>query len=347
MTYIKSLSKINEINYAVVSTTLEFADFLGAVKARWAVNRNQYNVKPGLYAVGNPDESSDVFVSANYKLSFDALRKNLSDINAWILVLDTKGINVWCAAGKGTFGTNEIISKIRQTELEKIVSIKRLIVPQLGAPGVSAHEVKKQTGFSVIYGPVRADDLKKFISNNYKADETMRTMVFPAYQRLKLTPVEIVGSIKQLLLILAAFFLVSGFSATGYSIDTIWSQSFKTILNIFIAYLGGTVITPVLLPWITFRSFSFKGIVVGLLLSVLLFILKLSGNNLIEIIGLAFINMAITSYVAMNFTGCTTYTSLSGVLKEMKIALPLQITIASIGVVCWITARFLSYNISL
>lgn len=346
MSYIKSYSKINELEYAVVSSTLEFQDFIGAIAARWAVNRNSYKVNPGLYAIGNPDSTSDVFVSANYKLSFDALRKNLSGINAWILVLDTKGINVWCAAGKGTFGTNEIVSKINQTGLDKIVTQRRLILPQLGAPGVSAHEVRKQTGFSVIYGPVRADDLKAFISNKYKADENMRTMVFPIYQRLKLTPVEIVGSLKQLILILALFFLVSGVSKDGYSIDTAWTQSFKTILSIFTAYIGGTVITPVLLPWIPFRSFSLKGIIVGFLLSLILTLLHLSGNNLIEILGLSFMSIALTSYLAMNFTGCTTYTSLSGVLKEMKLTLPVQITLTSLGIICWIIARFVSYNIT-
>src|SRR4030042_5350466 len=87
-----------------VTTRLHFRDKLGAVKVRWLIGRNNYKVDPGLYATGSPDETSDVFVSANYKLSFDHLRKNLDGINAWILVLDTKGVNVWCAAGKGTVG---------------------------------------------------------------------------------------------------------------------------------------------------------------------------------------------------------------------------------------------------
>ena len=63
---------------------------------------------------------SDVFVTANYKLSFDNVRKNLSGINAWILILDTKGINVWCAAGKGTFGTKELVNRIGRFRLKKL-----------------------------------------------------------------------------------------------------------------------------------------------------------------------------------------------------------------------------------
>ena len=66
---------------------------------RWSIGRNNYKIEPGIYALGSPDKNSEVLVTANYKLSFDTLRKNLTGLNVWILVLDTKGINVWCAAG--------------------------------------------------------------------------------------------------------------------------------------------------------------------------------------------------------------------------------------------------------
>ncbi|MCG6550932.1 MAG: hypothetical protein L7F77_01295, partial [Candidatus Magnetominusculus sp. LBB02] len=85
-----------------VSATLSRNDQWGAVKCRLTSFRNKYTVTPGLYAVGRPSDNSDVFVSANYKLSFDKLRSALPGKDAWILALDTKGINVWCAAGKGT-----------------------------------------------------------------------------------------------------------------------------------------------------------------------------------------------------------------------------------------------------
>lgn len=87
-----------------IETSQVFRDISGAWKARWGINRMSYKVPPGLYAVGQPNQDSPVLVSANYKLSFDMLRKELAGLDAWIMVIDTKGINVWCAAGKGTFG---------------------------------------------------------------------------------------------------------------------------------------------------------------------------------------------------------------------------------------------------
>jgi hypothetical protein len=127
--------------------------------SRWGWKRESHRVEPGLYRLGNPTPDTPVFASANYTLSFDALRSALDGIDAWILVLDTNGINVWCAAGKGTFGTEELIRRIGSTGLPDIVRHRKIIVPQLGAPGISWPEVVRRSKFLVEYGPVRATDL--------------------------------------------------------------------------------------------------------------------------------------------------------------------------------------------
>ncbi len=90
-----------------------------------------YKIHPGLYAFGNPDRQSPVLVTANYKMSFDRLREAISERSAWLLVLNTEGINVWCAAGKETFGTTELVRRIALTGLDKIVDHRRLVLPQL------------------------------------------------------------------------------------------------------------------------------------------------------------------------------------------------------------------------
>jgi len=107
---------------------------------------------------------STVFASANYTMSFDALHSGLGGLDAWILVLDTRGINVWCAAGKGTFGTEELVSRIAKQRLSSIVNHRKIVLPQLGAPGVSAPEVARRTGFRVEWGPVRAEDIRAWLA---------------------------------------------------------------------------------------------------------------------------------------------------------------------------------------
>src|SRR5512139_2025308 len=152
-----------------IRTGLTFRDRIGSIKVRFGVGRTNYRVSAGLYAVGNPGTGSPVLVSANYKLSFDRLRSSLSGRDAWILVLDTDGINVWCSAGKGTFGTDEIVRRVQDSSLDRFVSHRVLVVPQLGAPGVSAHEVRRRCGFRVEYGPVRAEDLPAYLDAGMKA----------------------------------------------------------------------------------------------------------------------------------------------------------------------------------
>jgi hypothetical protein len=311
----------------VVSTNPNFKDTLGALKVRWGIGRMSYKINPGLYAVGKPDHTSPVLVSANYKLTFDALRKELSGLDCWILILDTKGINVWCAAGKGTFGTDELVGRISKTGLSGIVSHRELMLPQLGASGVSAHEVARQTGFSVIYGPVRAKDIKAFLDSGFKASKEMRTVKFTMWDRLVLTPVELVSAAKSSLMVFGVLFLINLFAARPFG------------LSDFIAYTGavitGTVITPLLLPVIPGRAFAWKGWLLGLLwtLGFIWFSGWLVPGFLLLAIGYLLVLPSLSAFLAMNFTGSSTYTSFSGVIKEMKRAVPLIALSSAAGIV--------------
>jgi hypothetical protein len=321
-----------------VPTTLSKSDKWGNLKVRLAINRMKYKVKPGLYVVGNPDNDSTVLVTANYKLSFDTLRKELTGMDAWILVLDTKGINVWCAAGKGTFGTDELVHRIEVTGLKEIVNHRRLIVPQLGATGVAAHKVKKRSGFSVIYGPVRAADIPAFLESDMKATPEMRQVTFSISDRLKVIPVEVmVGGVK-LLIVMAIFFLPSGLNRSGYSFQL--DISIASVLNLLMAYAAGTILAPLLLPWLPGRSFSLKGAEIGIVVFIVSYLSNLAGSHIVQIIAWLLLIPALSSFLTMNYTGSSTYTSLSGVKKEMHTAVPLQIAAVVIGVVLWITGRF-------
>ncbi|MDR2527522.1 MAG: hypothetical protein LBD04_00690 [Synergistaceae bacterium] len=278
-----------------------------------------YKVSPGLYGVGKPDSNSPVLVSANYKLTFDTLRKNLSSLDCWLLILDTKGVNVWCAAGKSAFGTEELINRIDETGLAEIVAHRRLILPQLGASGVNGGEVARRSGFSVVFGPVRASDIKRFIADGFKATREMRTVKFGTLDRLVLTPVELIAAVKTSLFVFGMLFLMNLFAARHFGIYD------------FAAYMGavltGTVFTPLLLPIIPGKAFSWKGWLLGLIWSV--FALWLFGWFSLDFwslaVGYLLLLPSVSGYLAMNFTGSSTYTSPSGVLKEMRIALPFLI----------------------
>ena len=326
----------------VISANWSLDDFWSTVKVRWSVGRNHYIVTPGVYAMGTPDKDSRVFVTANFKLSFDHLRRALSGMNAWILVLNTRGINVWCAAGKKTFGTVELVNRIKKHELEKLVSHRKIILPQLGATGVAAYKVREQTGFSVIYGPVLASDIKAFLDSGLKATNEMRTITFPFWERVKLIPVDIFYARYWLLLIPAVFLILSGLGTDGYSIDRAVIHGGRAVINLFAGYLSGCVLAPAFLPWIPFRRFSLKGLLSGLSAGLILLFSGLLGNNPIGQIAWILMIAGISSFMTMNFTGSSTFTSLSGVQKEMKTALPMQIVLAATGLIAWIISNFVS-----
>ena len=329
----------------VVESRLRFRDRLGALKVRCAIGRMNYRVDPGLYALGTPDADSPVFVSANFKMSFDRLREALPGRDAWILVLDTDGINVWCAAGKGTFGTGELAGRIEASGLAQVVRHRKLIVPQLGAPGISAHEVQRLSGFKVVYGPVRAEDLPVFMESGMKAAPGMRIKTFTIGERLSLVPVEMIHAFKIFLMVLPLVFLLSGFGGYGGFVSSALALGGFNSLGVVMAILAGCLLTPALLPWLPGRAFSLKGVWPGIACALLFLVLRnawsaLPAAGVLWSAAWMLIIPGVSAYLAMSFTGCSTFTSLSGVKKEMRIAVPAQIAALALGTVSWMISIF-------
>jgi hypothetical protein len=332
----------------VISTDLAMCDYWEHVKCRTSAFRNGYAVKPGLYAAGSPGRDSDVLVSANYKLSFDTLRKALRGLNAWVLVLDTKGINVWCAAGKGVFGTGELLRLISLTSLERVVDHRKIIVPQLGAPGISSHQVKKASGFKVYYGPVRAGDIGAYIAAGYKATGDMRTVNFPVVDRLVLTPMEISPAMKKYYPLYAlVVLLIAGLQPSGIFFRDALIGGLPFLLLGLVSVLAGALVTPVLLPFIPFRSFALKGWLAGLV-CVLLFVrfIPMAGqlNPVLLLFTFLFFPLA-SSYIALQFTGSTTFTGMSGVKKELKISVPVYMAGVAVSIVILLGYKFFQWRI--
>ncbi len=321
-----------------ISTRLSLRDHLGAARVRWGIRRAHYRVPPGLYAVGAPLADSPVLVTANFKLTLDYLRRELSELDAWILVLDTRGINVWCAAGKGTFSTDEIVKRVEEAHLDKVVTHRRLVVPQLGATGVAKHLVRKGCGFTVNYGPVRAADLPAFINNNHKATAQMRTVRFPTWERAKLIPVEAstLWKWKTVVAVLVIAFL-AGLGGDRAFDAARWGIRVGIVYGLLVVpVLAGSVIVPAALPIIPGRAFATKGALVGAVLAAGTVVGLRNALPPLALAGLALGVTAFAAYSAMNFTGSSTFTSPSGVEKEMRHHLTWQIGAAALAALLFI-----------
>lgn len=323
-----------------LSARLTLRDRWGGFKVRLGLNRNQYAVDPGLYAVGQPDRMAPVLVTANYKLSLDALRSELSGLAAWILVLDTNGVNVWCAAGKGTFATDELVHRLTTTRLDQVVAHRRLVLPQLGASGVAGHVIRQRTGFRVIWGPVRASDLKAFLKNPKNPSPTMRRISFTLRERMILIPMEISAALKPgawatgAVIIIA---LIVGMLGKGTLASVVGLMLLGAAAG-GLGIIGGTVLAPILLPWLPGKAFAVKGATIGLVAAglghLILYPPMAAGLG----VALALLTVATSSFLAMNFTGATPFTSPSGVEKEMRRAIPAQVMTMGIGMMGWLVA---------
>ena len=329
-------------NNGVRPTVSEWAlrDYLGAMAVRLGFRRMRYLQPPGLYALGSPGPDSPVFVSANYKLSFDHLRRALAGMNAWILALDTQGVNVWCAAGKGTFGTDELIRRIRETDLGARSTRRQLILPQLGAPGVAAHEVRKQTGFSVVYGPVYARDIGAFMKAGLVAAPDMRRVHFRWHERLAVAPLELVVHFRKMLLAGLVIAGLAGVSAQGFSWTAARAVGGVALAAWALSYAAAGFLGPLLLPWLPGRPFAIKGACLGAALAALGVWAAAPDWPALRIAAWALLVSAAVSHLLLNFTGSTTFTSPSGARREVRLALPAQMAAGLIGLAAWIAAGF-------
>lgn len=315
------------------SSTITLANRWDHFLARIGWKRSGHRVEPGLYALGHATSESPVFVSANYSLSFDALRSALTGIKGYIMVLDTKGINVWCAAGKGTFGTDELVQRIEATRLHNVVRHRVLILPQLGASGVAAHKVAQRSGFQVEYGPVRTVDLPEYLKT-HRATAEMRQVYFALRDRLILIPVELVRILLPILIIATVRLLF---------LDGSWA--FLAVA----AMLAGAILFPILLPWLPTPDFSSKGFILGGLVALPFALLKgLSLNpeaTAWRQIGVALTDLlvwpAVTAFIALNFTGATTFTSRSGVRREIFKYVPIMASVFGSGLIMSVVLKII------
>lgn len=312
------------------TSRLSVGDILGGWAVRWSWRRMDYRVDPGLYSINDPDRSSPVLVTSNYKLTFDAVRRELSNVAAWILVLDTKGVNVWCAAGKGTFGTGELLNRLELTGVAQVVDHRTLVLPQMGATGVDAQEIRRAAGWKVAWGPVFARDIPAYLESGLKKTQAMRTVTFDLRDRLVLVPVELVQAAKWFP-IFAALAAIFALPFDGSYLSRFSGMALLLVSSIFV----GAFAFPVLLPWLPLRAFGLKGLVLGTAANVFLGLAasRWWGTPVANLVAAALLATALTVWLAMNFTGSTTFTSQTGATLEVKVALKPLVAAAATGFV--------------
>jgi ferredoxin len=143
--------------------------------------------KIGLIKIGNPDRDSPVFLTCNYHLTVERVKKALKGMDAYLLVGNSRGINVWCASTGGHFTSHDVISILKTSGIEDLVDHRNVVLPQLAATGVEAKTIREKTGWKIIWGPVYAKDIPAFTENKFKKTLEMRNVKFPWEQRVEIS----------------------------------------------------------------------------------------------------------------------------------------------------------------
>ena len=142
--------------------------------------------RPGLRAIGRPGPNAPVLLSGNFTLTVDRLTRVLRGRDAWLLVADSHGINVWCAAGGGHLTHHDVIAVLRSSGIGERVEHRHLWLPQLAATGVERRIVQERTGWRVGWGPARLEDLPAFLDRGQRVKHSERLMRFPLWERMEM-----------------------------------------------------------------------------------------------------------------------------------------------------------------
>jgi len=147
-------------------------------------------VRPGLYTVGQPGPDSPVLVTGNFDLTVRRLVRAIDGrVDAWLLVADSSGINVWCAAGGGYLTADSVIAAVKTSGVQEVVNHHALILPQLCANGVDGWRIRQETKWGAHWGPVRAADIPAYLAAGRTKTDAMRWVRFPLKDRLEMVTV--------------------------------------------------------------------------------------------------------------------------------------------------------------
>ncbi len=138
----------------------------------------------GLREIGHPGPTSPILVTCNFDLTVRRLMRVLRHQDCYLLVAESGGVNVWCAAGGHVFDTRSVVSAVKVSGIAARVDHRRLILPPLAGPGVRALDVEEETGFQVVWGPVHMEDLPTFLSSGLVRTPAMRRVRWRWGERL-------------------------------------------------------------------------------------------------------------------------------------------------------------------
>ena len=208
----------------------------------------------GLLRLGDPDRSSPVLLTGNFTLTVRRLRDAIDGLDAWLLVANSHGINVWCAAGGGHLTHHDVIAVLRTSRIADRVDHRELMLPQLAATGVERRPIEEATGWRVHWGPGRLEELPAVLGRGGPVHGSERRMRVPLWERLEIASI---WFLPVALILGVGVGLVAGWPAAA----AVALPIVLTVVTIFAALPRLPVTGP--RRWLTYGTFALTGAAIG------------------------------------------------------------------------------------
>lgn len=156
--------------------------------------------RTGLIEIGHPGRDAPVLLTGNFRLTVERVKRALEGIDAYLLVANSRGVNVWCAATGGLLTNHDVVSVLKTSGIDARVDHRLVILPQLAATGIEGKSVRRQTGWKVAWGPVEAADIPDFLRAGLVTTAEMRSVTFGWRRRLEMAvawafPISLLGAL--------------------------------------------------------------------------------------------------------------------------------------------------------
>ena len=121
-------------------------------------------VEPKVYAIGEPDKQSPIFVTTNFSLTYFLVSGEIenSGVSAWLVIPECEGMSVLTAWAAGKFSGAQIAKFIKESDLESLTDCRQIIIPGYVSQ-ISGEIEENLPGYKVLVGPGEAADLESYI----------------------------------------------------------------------------------------------------------------------------------------------------------------------------------------
>jgi ubiquinone/menaquinone biosynthesis C-methylase UbiE len=283
-----------------VATTLRWRDYAANVACELSLYSTFFRAEPGLYRVGEPGPAAPLLVTANFKLTFNLVRRALRETDAYVLVIDTRGINVWCASGAGKFDAREVALSHRAFRLAEVPHREPAVLPKLSATGVAEYKLRGDFGVKAAFGPVYIRDVGAYLAAGCRKTPAMNRVDWGLAKRLEVT----------------WFFALMNAAVVALPL-AVWHKLYSPLVVAAVAAIS--LLVGALFPWLPTRLYAVKGLAAAALVAVPLLTYKwLAGAGASSLAEWAIFLAFAGILLGLEFSGNTSVSSPSQVKQEFK-----------------------------